>query len=534
MSPCLIIDMRCLQDRNYAERGIGNHARCIIRHAPGPFIGIIDPQLPPLPENLARLAAKLSPHAYLPDMAPGTIFLNPSPMSPDQHFIARLLSDPAITKAACVHDFIPYDDQPNYLSHPINRLDYFASMALLKRYDMFLPVSEDTNARLHALYGSVNARVTGVALPPWMEGLEPQTPRHILMTGGDDGRKNPETLARAHTGSDLLRAIPLVISGSCTVATAARLRAITNVELPGRISDSEMRALYASAICVVTPSRAEGFSLPVIEACAAQTPSIVSDIPAHRALIPDPSVRFAPDDVAALTAILEEIVTNPARRHEIIVAQSQTWRRFTAEAIAAKIWSAISPASPAVIRGRKPRLAMLTPLPPQKSGVADYSAALAAALTGLTDLTLFSGASISPLPHMDKKFDRVISVIGNSPIHANIYDHVLKWGGAALCHDSRLMGLAAGRGLEHAAGIATRELNRAVTPEEIAAWAEDENLREASFLGDLAAAARPLIFHSQQPVALVQKRFGVAAKYLPFAIQRDLLAQAQNTPPAAH
>lgn len=79
MSPYLIIDMRCLQDRNYAERGIGNHARCIIRHAPGPFIGIIDPQLPPLPENLARLAAKLSPHAYLPDMAPGTIFLNTSP-----------------------------------------------------------------------------------------------------------------------------------------------------------------------------------------------------------------------------------------------------------------------------------------------------------------------------------------------------------------------------------------------------------------------------------------------------------------------
>jgi hypothetical protein len=84
MSTSLIIDMRCLQDPNYAERGIGNHARCIIASAPAPFSAIIDPQLPPLPKSLAALAAQTVPHAYIPDIPPGAIFLNPSPMSPDQ------------------------------------------------------------------------------------------------------------------------------------------------------------------------------------------------------------------------------------------------------------------------------------------------------------------------------------------------------------------------------------------------------------------------------------------------------------------
>jgi hypothetical protein len=268
----LIIDMRCLQDPNYAERGIGNHARCILASAPAPFTAIIDPQLPPLPKTLATRAAQTFPHAYIPDIPPGATFLNPSPMGPDQNFIAPLLRNPSLIKTACVYDFIPFDDRKNYLNHPINRLEYFAAMAWLKRYHFFLPISDDTDARLRALYGNVRSCVTGVALPPWTRDLIPETPRHILMVGGDDARKNPEILACAHANSAILQRLPLVISGNCSPATQNRLHAITHVELPGRIPDAGLRSLYAQALCVVTPSRAEGFSLPVIEAMAAATP----------------------------------------------------------------------------------------------------------------------------------------------------------------------------------------------------------------------------------------------------------------------
>ncbi|NNM56400.1 glycosyltransferase, partial [Acidocella sp.] len=467
MPPRLIIDMRCLQDRNYSERGIGSHARNLITHAPEPFAGLYDPALPPLPADMAGRAAVLSPHAYLPGLSPGAVLLNPSPMSPDQHFLARLLHDPGIIKAVCVHDFIPYDDQANYLAHPLNRVDYFAAMAWLKRYDVFFPNSEATAERLRALYGPVRAHITGVALPPWAKGITPLPPRHILMIGGDDARKNPEVLARAHAASPVLRHIPLVISGNCRAETAARLRAITRVELPGRVSDAQMRALYARALCVVTPSRAEGFSLPVIEAAAAGVPSIASDIAAHRALGVAAGERFAPEDTAELAGILEALVHGPARRAEIVAAQADIWRPFSAQAIAARLWQALRPQAPAILQRGKPRIAMLTPLPPEKSGIAGYSATLARALAPLADVTLISTAQASALAHTAPGHDRVLSVLGNSPRHAQIHDLAVKWGSAVLCHDSRLLGLATRNGPKPAAAWASRELGRAVAPREI-------------------------------------------------------------------
>ena len=341
MSTPLLIDLRCLQDPNYAERGIGNHARSIIASAPSPFTAIIDPHLPALSKSVAGLAARTVPHAYIPDIPKGATFLNPSPMSPDQNFIAPILRNLGITKIACVYDFIPFDDQKTYLAHSISRLEYFAAMALLRRYQLFLTISEDTDTRLRGLYGDVHSRVTGVALPPWLRDLTPEAPRHILTVGGDDARKNPEILLHAHAASETLRGIPLVIAGSCGPATQNRLKGIAQVELPGRLPDADMRRLYAQALCVVIPSRAEGFSLPVIEAMAAGTPAIVSDIPAHRALVPDPAARFAPDDVEGLTRILEDIAHHPARREAMIAAQSHIWRRFTAEAVGDRVWDAI-------------------------------------------------------------------------------------------------------------------------------------------------------------------------------------------------
>jgi glycosyltransferase involved in cell wall biosynthesis len=112
-------------------------------------------------------------------------------------------------------------------------------------------------------------------------------------------------------------------------------------------------------------------------------------------------------------------------------------------------------------------------------------------------------------------------VIGNSAHHAEIYEQAVTRGSAVICHDARLLGLAAWReGEAGCAGMASRELDRLVTPREVGRWIANENLREASFLGDLAAAARPLMFHSRQPVELVRRRFGVAAAQLPFAMQR--------------
>ena len=507
----VVIDLRCLQDRQYYERGIGNHARSLLRHAPPGWVGVFDPALPALPEEVARLAAGLSPHAYVPD---ARVFLNPSPFSPDQNFCARLLTDARVMKVACVYDFIPYDEPERYLREHVARLDYYSALAWLRRYDLFFPISAPTHMRLRELFGAVQSVVTGVGLPPFLDSLPQAQPRHILMVGGDDARKNPEVLLRAHAGSAVLREVPLVITGAYGPEAAARMRCISDAELPGRVNNAEMAALYAGALVVVTPSKAEGFSMPVVEAGKAGAPSLASDIPPHRPLLPE-RFLFGVDDDAGLARLLEEAL---AKRDEMVAAQAGLAASFAENAVADKVFSALSPKQ---VVAKRPKLALLTPLPPARSGVADHSAALLGELRKLAEVDVFSAAPYSRLAVQDGKYDAVLCVIGNAPLHGEIYDLCVRFGAAALCHDARLLGLATGEGLAAAARLASAELGRDVPEAEIADWARDETKREASFLGPLARAARPLMFHAPQPVALCRERFGVEAHCLPFPMMRQ-------------
>jgi glycosyltransferase involved in cell wall biosynthesis len=357
MSPRLIIDMRCLQGGHHTGRGIGHHASTIICRAPSPFIGLIDPDLPNLPPHIADLAESLSPHANIANIAPGTVLLNPSPLGlPEQSHLAPLLCHPNLTKAALIHDFIPFDHQESYLTAPAERLKYFSAMTWLRHYDLFFPVSAATDQRLKTLYGAADSQVTGVALPYWMHRITPQEPRHILMVGNEEPGRNPESLLHACAGSAVLRNLRVVITGAYSTAAQARLRDLFPATFPGRVTEIEMRAFYAAANCVVIPSPAAGFSLPVIEAAAAQTPAVVSDIPAHRALITDPALRFAPGDTDRLAAILERLVQDKSYRASVVAQQWPVWQPFSAAAVAAKVWQMLKPARPALHHETKPRL----------------------------------------------------------------------------------------------------------------------------------------------------------------------------------
>lgn len=509
----LVIDLRCLQDKQFYDRGIGFYTKALLALAPKGWVGLYDPTLPPVPAPEAALAGALTPHAYVPG---ARFFLNPAPFFPNQGFCARLLSSPHVRRAACVHDFIPFDDQATYLRESATRLDYFAALAWLKAYDLYFPVSEPTNARLKALFGEVESHVTGVGLPDFLNHLPAATPSHILMTGGDDPRKNPEVLLRAHQYSPVLRQLKLIITGSYGAETCARLQAISHVELPGRVSDADMAALYAGALVVVTPSRAEGFSMPVVEACKAQVPSLASAIPAHQALLPA-EFLFNPDDVEGLASLLEKTL---AHRDEVLAKQHGLADPFSKTRVATKVFSTLlqSPKRST----RKKKLAILSPMPPTRSGIADHSTALVEALREFIKVDVFTSSSALIL--QNGAYDAVLCVIGNAPLHLQAYELCCRLGAACLCHDSRLLGLATSKGLEHAAQMASQELERVVTTDEISSWAQDETKRDASFLGTLARAARPLIFHAPQAVRLCQERFGVTAHALPFPMQRGSTA----------
>ena len=81
------------------------------------------------------------------------------------------------------------------------------------------------------------------------------------------------------------------------------------------------------------------------------------------------------------------------------------------------------------------RVAFFSPLPPTKSGIADYSAALLPSLEQLANVTVFSDSAAGFDP---SKFDLCLYQIGNNPYHTIAYETALKHPGVVVMHESNL------------------------------------------------------------------------------------------------
>ena len=558
--PTVILDVRCLQDPDYARRGVGRHALALLRGAPaGPRLeGMVDPDLPPLIEEARAALAKVHPNAYAASRSgPPACFVSLSPMTHDPLFAARLLADERITRVAVVYDFIPHREPDRYLPGPAERLRYALCLHWLARCDLFAPISgsaaDDLVRLLNVPRGAVV--VTGAPVDDIFTRAQDaragRPRRHVLVVGGGDPRKNPEVVIRAHARCRLMQegdGIPLVIAGNYGANHAATFRDLAAasggrpelVQVPGHIPEAELLEAYGLARTIVCPSRDEGFSLPVVEGMAAGLPCLASDIPAQRELVTEAAQRFAPDDDATLAGLLERVVVDADWRRNILARQAATWPRFQALEVGRCFWDGVierlgtGPAAPAVVSGRKPRVALLSPLPPDRSGVADYTAASCVPLGELVDLHVFTetrrppplsgAASVAPLsamPHLLPSFDRVISVAGNSHFHLRIIDQLRRFGAACIAHDARMLSyylILLGR--ERARAVAEKELGRPVSDAELQGWLADENTMEALFLGELAESASPMIVHSPITARFLRERHGVSPVYLPFSIYR--------------
>ena len=86
---------------------------------------------------------------------------------------------------------------------------------------------------------------------------------------------------------------------------------------------------------------------------------------------------------------------------------------------------------------RRPRLAYVSPLPPEQSGIADYSAELLPQLARYYEIEVIvrqdeiSDSWVSancPIRHINwfrsnaRNFDRVLYHFGNSPFHSHMFD----------------------------------------------------------------------------------------------------------------
>ena len=101
--------------------------------------------------------------------------------------------------------------------------------------------------------------------------------KFVLCAGSLNPNKNLASLVQTANQLESL-GIPLVVAGGGNerVFRDSPVGFPANMRFLGYVTDSELRALYESAVCFVFPSRYEGFGLPPLEAMACRCPVVCS------------------------------------------------------------------------------------------------------------------------------------------------------------------------------------------------------------------------------------------------------------------
>ena len=562
----IIVDARALQHPAFRFRGVGQHSTSLLsalRHSAWPhrrprLVALTDHNAEPLFEQHLMLFDEITTLRYRPERR-RRWFLALSPMTHDPAWISPILLDPDILKVAVFYDLIPFNHPQRYLAGLDARVDYLTRFAWLGRYDLFAAISRHTGAELVRLRAIDPSRifVTGVAVRGALEAhsgeaaLVLEERQHVLVAGGGDARKNPECAIVAHARSRLRGLMPLVVIGNYPAVIRGELRTLyakeggdhNQLRFAEHLSDAELRQLYRRALLTVVPSRAEGFSLPIIESLASGTPVAVSDVDAHPELVSDPTLRFHPDEPDALARIFDVLSEDPAFWNETRTTGGEVWRLYTEEAVATRFLTELfervearRPAAPAVRRGLRPSLAVLTPLPPARSGIADYSAVTLQALSRYVDIHAFSdtpGAvpnpafrslnSVQALGLGSERYDATLSVLGNSDHHTSIFRYLLDNGGAALAHDARMINFyAVILGLDRTLRVARSEHKGELSREQVVHWIHNQQDMPILFLSEIVKAASPLLVHSALTADMIGELYGAKPNSLPFAQYRRI------------
>ncbi len=146
---------------------------------------------------------------------------------------------------------------------------------------------------------------------------------YVVFVGTLEPRKDLRTLLAAHRL--LPDAPPLVLVGP--PGWGEQVDA-SGAVTPGFLADDDLRQVVAGAAALVLPSRDEGFGLTVLEALAAGTPVVASDLPVLRE-VGGTAVAYAPvGDAEGFAAALSAVLSSPgdpaARRAQ---AAGFTWSR---------------------------------------------------------------------------------------------------------------------------------------------------------------------------------------------------------------
>jgi phosphatidyl-myo-inositol alpha-mannosyltransferase len=119
-----------------------------------------------------------------------------------------------------------------------------------------------------------------------------------------------------------------------------RTRGLQNVEFLGRVTDFEKLQLYRTADVFVSPATGrESFGIVLLEAMAAGTPIVCSDIHGYKGVVQRgrQGIMVPPGDAKALAGAITELLEDPGMRARMGASGLERAEQFSWERVTAKV-----------------------------------------------------------------------------------------------------------------------------------------------------------------------------------------------------
>jgi glycosyltransferase involved in cell wall biosynthesis len=240
----------------------------------------------------------------------------------------------------CIHD-LNSRNAPDSYAIAFRALYRFLMPALGRRAARIVTVSHFSQKTIEQFGVAAGKKITVIH-----DGYE-----HMLRADGSRSRLKDANLPRPfvlligskapHKNAGLIysiaaelgaRGIHILVSGGGNpnvYASRSSNSLPENVKHLGRVNDDDLAFLYQNALCLVFPSRIEGFGLPALEAMAVGCPVISSDAASLPEVCGAAALYASPDDAAAWLAAMARLVSDATLRERLAVDGRKRARAFS-------------------------------------------------------------------------------------------------------------------------------------------------------------------------------------------------------------
>ncbi len=239
----------------------------------------------------------------------------------------------------CVHDIIPLrgasGDAGFYkraMENVIEKSERIITVSEFSKQDIMDCMHID-GSRIDVVCNGVNAEQFAAPCPePERIRAKYNLPeKYILYFGTCTPRKNVESVIRAyaHLPEATRQEYPLVVTNPLEVTKACAVENNVVPHYASSVGAEDKAAIYQMSSVLVWPSLYEGFGLPIIEAQAAGTPVVCSNVTSLPEVAGDAAVLVEPKDTEAMAAAIERCLYDEPFRQDLIAKGHENVKRFS-------------------------------------------------------------------------------------------------------------------------------------------------------------------------------------------------------------